>query len=151
MLTSSYTTRTSGLSIGINPGNLIPDFTINDGSGNKLNLSNFKGQKLLVSLWAAYDADSHLNNVLLWNTLQKENFNLKMISISFDRSESIFKKTLSADGISNEFHFLDINGSNSDVYQKCKLVKGFKNYLLDENGVIIAVNLTPENLKTLLS
>lgn len=151
MLTSSYTTRTSEFSIGINPGNLIPDFTIDDGLGNKLNLSDFKGQKLLISLWAAYDADSHLNNILLWNTLQKENFNLKMVSISFDKSESIFKKTLKADGISNEFHFIDINGSNSDVYQKCQLVKGFKNYLLDENGVIIAVNITPQNLKTLLN
>ncbi len=149
--TSSYTTRTSGLSVGIDPGNLIPNFSISDDAGNDLKLSDLKGQKVLVSLWAAYDADSHMKNVLLWNFLNKGEQDLKMVSISFDKSESVFKKTLTADGIDNNSQFLDAKGDRSDIYQRCRLEKGFNNYLLDENGVIIAKNVMPQDLKELLN
>jgi len=151
IITSSYTTRTSGLSVGTNPGNLIPNFEISDDLGNGFRLSEFKGQKVLISFWAAYDADSHMKNVLLRNKLEKENQDVKMISVSFDQSRSVFEKTLLVDGISNEQQFFDTKGVNSEIYKKCQLSKGFNNYLIDENGVIVAKNISPDNLKELLN
>lgn len=149
--TSSYTTRTSGLSEGINPGNLIPDFKIGDDSDGGFRLSAFKGQKVLISLWAAYDADSHMKNVLLRNKLKKENHDVQMISISFDKSRAIFEKTLLVDGITNEFQYVDTKGSASEIFSRCQLDKGFSNYLIDENGVIVAKNVSPDTLKSLLN
>ena len=147
IITSSYTTRTPKISEGINQGNLIPDFNIYDESGNEFKLSDLKGQKVLVSLWAAYDAKSHMQHVLLTNVLKKENYPAKIISVSFDSSKSIFEKTLSMDSIKNEFQHVDTKGSDSPIYKKYQLEKGFSNFLIDENGIIIAINPTLNDLK----
>ncbi|GAB6011150.1 TlpA family protein disulfide reductase [Viscerimonas tarda] len=144
--TSSYTTRTSGLTNGIDSGNFVPDFSIRDESGIKFKLSYLKGQMILVNLWAAYDAKSHMQNVLLANALKKEDYPVTMVSVSFDQSKRIFERTLSVDGIKNEFQFVDTLGSNSEIYKKYRLEKGFKSFLIDENGMIMAVNPTFDDL-----
>lgn len=150
LVTSSYTPRTSRISEGVYPGNLMPELKISNDSGTKLDLEHLKGVKVLVSFWAAYDAESHMKNVLLWNTLQKEKHPLVMVSVSFDKSKAVFEKTLSIDGINDRYQFLDTKGSNSEIYQKYQLEKGFQNYLIDESGVIMAINLTPKDLNRIL-
>ncbi|MFV0468833.1 MAG: TlpA family protein disulfide reductase [Dysgonomonas sp.] len=150
LATSSYTTRTSEISQGISPGNRIPDFKIENTSGNKISLHELKGVKVLVNFWAAYDAESHMKNVQLWNAYEKEKFPIVMVGISFDKSRSVFEKTLNIDGIDNKYQFCDTNGSESEIYKNYQLENGFRNYLIDENGVIIAKNVTPDDLKKLL-
>lgn len=149
-MTSSYTPRTSRISEGIYPGNLMPELKIENNLGTKLDLEHLRGVKVLVNFWAAYDAESHMKNVLLWNTLQKEKHPLVMVSVSFDKSRAVFEKTLSMDGINDRYQFLDTKGSDSKIYQKYQLEKGFQNYLIDEDGVIMAINLTPKDLDRIL-
>lgn len=151
LLTSSYTTRSSRLSEGLYPGNLMPELELNDESGKSFSLEHLRGVKVLVNFWAAYDAESHMENVLLWNTLQKKEYPVVMLSVSFDRSKGVFEKTLSMDGIKSGYQFCDTDGQNSKVYKKYELEKGFKNYLVDEKGVIVAMNLTPGELENLLN
>ena len=150
LLSSSYTTGTSRISEGIYPGNLMPQLAVSNDEGNKLDLSALKGVKVLVNFWAAYDAESHMKNVLLWNTLQKEKYPVKMVSVSFDKNKTVFEKTLSMDGIEPRLQFIETKGIDSEIYEKYELKKGFKNYLIDENGVIIATNVTPTDLDNLL-
>ncbi|NDW09108.1 thioredoxin-like domain-containing protein [Dysgonomonas sp. 520] len=150
LLGSSYTTRTSEISEGISPGNLIPNLKIENNLGQKIDLHQLKGVKVLVNFWAAYDAESRMRNIQLWNTLKGENEQIVLISVSFDESKSVFEKTLLVDGIDSEYQFLDTKGSESEIYKRHRLEKGFRNYLIDENGVIIAKDVTVENLKTLL-
>jgi hypothetical protein len=148
-ITSSYTTGTSRLFMGTNTGEHIPDFYFQDARGCKLKLSDLKGKKALVTLWAAYDAKSHMQHVLFSNVLKKGNYPVEMVSISFDQSEPVFENTLSMDGISNNYQFVDTRGSNSDIYRRYRLDKGFKSFLIDENGLILTVNPTLADLNKL--
>jgi hypothetical protein len=125
----------------------MPELNLNDNSDKGFNLASLRGKKVLVNFWAAYDAESRMKNVLLWNTLQKEKFPLTMLSVAFDKSRSVSERTLKMDGITPDSLFFYENGSDSEVYKACRLKKGFKNYLIDENGVIVAMNLTPEDLR----
>lgn len=147
VLASSYTTGTSKLSGGIYPGDLMPELTVENNLGGELDLSYLRGKKVLVSFWAAYDADSHKNNVLLYNTLEKNKYPITMVSISFDPSQAVFMQTLSMDNIDQSFQFREKGGSNSSLFKEYNLNDGFKNYLIDEKGVIIAMNVTPDDLK----
>lgn len=149
IMSSSYTTRTSRLSEGIYPGNLMPELKISNDLGNKLDLKYLRGVKVLVNFWAAYDAESRMENVLLWNTLKKENYPVVMVSVSFDKNKSVFEKTLSMDGVDANYQFVDQNGAASEIYQKYRLEQGFKNYLIDEDGVIMAMDVTPDDLNGL--
>ncbi|WP_108822455.1 peroxiredoxin [Dysgonomonas sp. Marseille-P4361] len=148
---SSNTSRTSRLSEGIYPGNLIPDIkNLEKESGIKVNLSDLRGRKVLVNFWAAYDANSHKNNVLFSNLIEKEGYAVQMLSISFDKNESVFERTLAMDKIDTEYQFL-LKDNALEVFKKYRLESGFKNYLIDENGVIIAMNLSPKELDQVLN
>jgi len=150
---SSNTTRTSGLSSeGIYPGNLFPDIkNLENVSGTKMNLSDLKGQKVLVNFWAAYDAPSHKDNVLFSNVIENKKYPVKMVSVSFDKNESVFERTLTMDRVNTEYQFIAKGDEYSDLYNRYQLRQGFRNYLIDEDGVIVAMNLSPNDLDQLLN
>lgn len=150
LLTSSYTTRTSEISVGTISGNLMPDLVVKDEAGRLVDLKDLKGVKILVNFWAAYDAESHLKNVQLWNALKKENYPVVLVSVSFDRNRSVFEKTLIVDGIDSKYQFYETDGASSDIFKEYGLEKGFKSFLIDENGVIIKENVTTQDLRTML-
>lgn len=148
---SSYQSGVTQPSEGIYPGDLFSDIkNLENISGTKVSLSDFKGQKVLVNLWAAYDAPSHRDNVILANVIDKNNYPVKMISLSFDKSESVFERTLAMDKLDNNSQFLLDQEAQGDLIKRYRLDKGFKSYLIDENGKIIAMNLTPESLHQLM-
>ncbi|MDH6355794.1 peroxiredoxin [Dysgonomonas sp. PH5-45] len=147
-LTSS---RTSRISEGIYPGSLIPELKVMDRLGNKqFDIHDLKGKKVLINFWAAYDAESHRQNIVLHNTLKEKEYQVTMVSVSFDENESVFDKTLIIDGLDKDGQYVDTRGEKSGVYQKFQLKKGFKNYLIDENGTIVAMNVSPGDLNRLL-
>lgn len=135
---------------GYQPGNAIPNVAILDLDGNVLKLSDLKGKKVVLNFWAAYDAQSRATNVQLYNYLTKNSADVEFLSVSFDQNRNVFEKTLLLDRIESSSHFCDVNGPNSGIYKEFDLSKGFKSYLIDENGVIAATDVTPEKLRNLL-
>jgi len=148
---SSYSLRATELSEGIYPGELFPEIhELKNISGENVRLSDLRGEKVFVNFWAAYDADSHMGNVLFSRKIEKEAYPVKMISLSLDKSKSVFEKTVILDKIDVSLQ-LWVNGSmQEELANRHRLQKGFHNYLLDENGKIIAKNLTLEELGQLL-
>lgn len=144
---SLVTVRTSRLSEGINPGNPLPDIqNIENISGKTLKLSDLKGQKVFVNFWAAYDASSRRDNILLSKVAEQTNSSVKIVSVSFDKSKSVFAKTVAMDEIDLQSQFYVLESSRPMLVEQFKLDKGFRNYLIDEKGVILEVNLSPEDL-----
>lgn len=149
---SSHMSRTSRLSEGIYPGNLLPDIkNLENKSGTKIKLSDLRGQKVLVNFWAAYDANSRKNNVLFSNMIEKRDYPVQMVSVSFDKNESVFERTLVMDKIGEEYQFMVKKEDFTKMFDLYRLEGGFKNYLIDENGVIIGMNLSPEELDQALT
>jgi peroxiredoxin len=118
--------------------------------GNWRNLHDYKGKKVVVSFWATYHAQSRANNVQLYNYLQNRDSDVEFVSVVFDENRNVVEKTLMLDRLENMSQFYEISGTGSEIYKNFKLNERFRNYLIDENGVIIAMNITPEDLKTIL-
>ena len=74
-----------------------------------------------------------------------------MVSKTFDENKSIFHETIKKDRITTTNCFVELEGENSELYQTYRLHKGFKNYLLDENGVIIAKDINVKQLSSYLN
>lgn len=138
-------TPTEGLSIG----DKAPEFNI-CGEKQLINLKELKGKYVLLSFWASYDASSRMQNATL-NHAIKKNGNVEMVSVSFDEYKSVFNETIKQDQISTSKCFVDLNGQESNLYKTYRLHKGFKNYLLDENGVIIAKDVKASELSSYLN
>lgn len=74
-----------------------------------------------------------------------------MYSGSLDEKESIFTETVKADRLSGSKQFHEGLGKKSALYGKFNLQKGLKNFLIDDKGVIIAANVTPDKLTDILN
>ena len=132
---------------GLNVGDMAPDFKIQSMSAeqSQTDLSDLKGKYVLLSFWASYDAQSRMQNVSLSNALRSSH-NVEMVSISFDEYQSIFKETVRKDQIVTPTCFVETEGEDSRLFKKYRLNRGFTNYLLDGNGVIIAKNISAAEL-----
>ena len=105
-----------------------------------LSLQAAKGNYILLSFWASYDAASRTRNARLHN---------EMISISFDRYQSVFNAAVCQDGISDNV-YQEMEGENSEIFKSYDLKHGFINYLVNDRGAIVAKNVTPSELASLL-
>ena len=140
---------------GLNLGDISPDFKIQSMSAGQplAELSDMKGKYVLLSFWASYDAHSRMQNASLSNVLRSasRNENVEMVSVSFDEYQSIFKETVRKDQIVTPTCFVETKGESSGLFKKYRLGRGFTNYLLDENGVIIAKNISAAELSAYLN
>ena len=105
----------------------------------------------MLNFWASYDAPSRISNVRMRQEIEKlDHQNLSFVSVSYDPSRVIFEETVKLDELDRNTQFYDKDGEASDIYKAFRLKKGFGNYLLDQNGVIIAKNFSPEKLTELI-
>lgn len=138
-------TLTEGLTIG----DKAPTFTI-CGEKQLIDLKDLRGKYVLLSFWASYDALSRMQNATLNHAVAQAD-NVEMVSVSFDECKSIFNETIKKDQISTSNCFVELAGVSSDLYQTYRLKRGFKNFLLDENGVIVAKDVTVSELSSYLN
>ena len=133
---------------GLNVGDVAPDFTIESTSDvqHNFDLTDLKGKYVLLSFWASYDAQSRMQNASLSNALRSTSQDVEMVSVSFDEYQSVFQETIRKDQIVTPTCFAETKGENSGFFKKYRLNRGFTNYLLDGNGVIIAKNISAAEL-----
>ena len=140
---------------GLSEGDVAPDFKIESASNEQpaFKLGDLKGKYVLLSFWASYDAHSRMQNASLSNVLRSasRNDNVEMVSVSFDEYQSIFEETIRKDQIVTPTCFVETKGESSGLFKKYRLGRGFTNYLLDENGVIIAKNISAAELSAYLN
>jgi len=151
MLFFNAGTDKAGLIEGNRPGDIAPGIESLK-TDVDIKFSTGSCSYTLLHFWAAYDAGSRMLNVQLWNRLNQYDLSgINMISVSLDEPESIFTETVKTDGLemTNQVH--EMLGKHSEVYKKYGLKKGFRNFLIDDQGVIVATNVTPENLSKLIN
>ena len=150
LLGMSAGSKKAKLTEGVNPGDLAPRIEIL-GNDAKASFHNQLGRYTLLNFWAAYDAESRARNVQLANEVNKFGPDkIAMCSISMDEKESIFTETVKIDKLDLSTQFHEGLGKESELYKKYDLRKGFKNFLITDEGVIIAANVTPEKLPEIL-
>ena len=139
---------------GLNVGDMAPDFKIQTMSAeqSQTELSDLKGNYVLLSFWASYAAQSRMQNASLNNALRASaNNNVELVSVSFDEYKSVFEETVRKDQIVTPTCFVETEGESSGLFKKYRLSRGFSNYLLDDNGVIIAKNISAAELSSYLN
>jgi peroxiredoxin len=128
-------------------GKKAPDFTINDVDGNPVSLYLKIGAKaLLVDFWAAWHSTSRLENpnvVKVYNEFNRRGFDI--LGVSLDRQREDWIKAIEDDKLTWT-HVSDIKSWDSPVAAIYAVNTIPANFLLDENGIIIAKNIRGEEL-----
>lgn len=144
-------TDKAGLTEGFRPGDIAPRIK-SLGTDADITFSNSSERYTLLHFWAAYDAVSRMRNVQLWNQLNQDDLSqVRMISVSMDERESVFTETVKTDKLemTNQLH--EKLGERSEAYRKYGLKRGLRNFLVDDKGVIVATNVTPDTLSEWMS
>lgn len=138
------------LTEGLNPGDLAPRIEFL-GNKNDLSFRCQRGGYTLLNFWAAYDAESRVRNLQLANEIKRLGSNrVEMCSISVDESKSIFNETVKIDNLDLATQFHEERGRESEIYKRYSLDKGFKSFLINDEGVIVAANISPERLTEIM-
>lgn len=147
LVLSSSSVKNEMPSQGYYPGEKIPEIAMTDCEGNLRSLHDYKGKKIVVSFWATYHAQSRADNVRLFNWLKENEKDVEFVSIAFDENKNVVQRTLQLDRVDISSQFYGIKGAGAEILNEMKLGNGFRNYLIDESGLIVATNITPDDLK----
>lgn len=145
-LSTAFVDKNAKPGEGLSEGSSAPSICFDN-----FNLEAYKGRKVLITFWAAYDAQSRVENSLLAASVGKNPGEIELVSFAFDESPMIFEETVRIDHLDRNTQYHVRDGDTSEIFRAYRLKDGFANYLINEDGVIIAKNLDPKKLRELMS
>ena len=145
LFTSAYYSAPADSRIGYKAPSLILG---NDNNGLSP-LQQHRGENVLLSFWSSADAESRLQN-MHYDRLSRGNDHFTHVSVNLDRSASVFNKIVVIDQLDQSSQVttsqLDIQ---ENIIKSWRLEDGFHTFLLDPNGVIIAIDPDAQTLSQL--
>ncbi|WP_321348786.1 TlpA disulfide reductase family protein [uncultured Draconibacterium sp.] len=131
-------------------GDNSPEIVLPDPDGNDVALSSLRGKVVLIQFWAAVDRGSRIQNPVLveaYNKYKRKGFEIYQVSVDVNRAEWV--DAIDQDKLS-WINVGDMEGSKlaAAVYNVQSVPY---NYLLDEEGKIVAKNLKGPALNKALS
>ncbi|MFS0557520.1 peroxiredoxin family protein [Brevibacillus sp. 179-C9.3 HS] len=135
----------SSLTVGINQGNLAPDFELQTLAGESVKLSDFRGKKVIVNMWATWcpPCRAEMPDMQKFYEKYKEE-NVTILAVNMTTSE---KNVESIPTFLDEFGItfpvvLDEQNEVAEIYQVVALPSS---YIIDANGVIQQKVIGPMN------
>jgi peroxiredoxin len=132
-------------------GDMAPDFEVTLADGQKARLSDLKGKYVLLHFWGSWCGPCRAENPDLAAIYHDYNgLGFEVFSIGIEQTGQAWQRAIERDGIAWRYHAMepaDFKGGVALMYNIKAIPATF---LINPDGVIMGVNLPPEQIKETL-
>ncbi|WP_088228665.1 TlpA disulfide reductase family protein [Desulfosporosinus sp. FKB] len=150
---STNTDQGQSLTVGLENGNLAPDFELQSVNGETVKLSSLRGKKVIVNFWASWCPPCRLEMPEMENYYAKnKNTGVEILAVNLttaEKSQAEVTTFMKADGITFPV-LLDKSGDAARLYNISSIPASF---ILDSQGIIrdkIVGPMTNESMQEML-
>ena len=142
LFTSAYYSAPADSRIGCK----APSLQLGNSNNDLSPLKQYRGEMILLTFWSSDDAESRLNNMRYDRMSRGDGIDYTHVSVNLDRSESVFNQIVTIDNLDRSAQFTTAQDMQDDIIKSWRLEDGYHSFLIDPNGVIIAIDPTAESL-----
>ncbi|MCM1292639.1 MAG: peroxiredoxin family protein [Bacteroides sp.] len=131
-------------------GMAAPYFMVKAADGTTISPSDKRGHFVIVNFWASNDAESRMaaNRYSSYVESDREE-QIALMSFNFDDNLMLFREIVRRDGLDEATQFNVLSDSRQEIISRYGLDKGLKSFLIDPEGVIVAVNPTSDQIASI--